>query len=225
MSDITYRDYLEPIALEDARILLCKDAEYGSSWKKRGGVGAFMMLARKWDRIEKQVDGWGHDLVKALERDTRDEGLGDDIGDLRRYLLLVLCELRARSQAALHGMAVDPMHYRSLLEGRAGSEGRRIAVSATDRWKRRGGLGVYMQLAYLWDDMEDVCRANGWDVLVAEMEPEVQELYQHLLLIGAEMRERIAPQLEAPTVTPGQSEIARTVYESLLDGTGHDDHF
>ena len=31
------------------------ERSYGDSWRKRGGIGAFMMLARKWDRIENQV--------------------------------------------------------------------------------------------------------------------------------------------------------------------------
>jgi hypothetical protein len=38
----------------DSRTIHIKEAEYDASWKKRGGVGAFMMLARKWDRLENQ---------------------------------------------------------------------------------------------------------------------------------------------------------------------------
>lgn len=67
-----------------------KDKEYGGSWCKRGGHGAFFMLARKWDRIEKQLEQHGNDLNVALAVDTRAEGILDDIGDLRCYLLLVL---------------------------------------------------------------------------------------------------------------------------------------
>jgi hypothetical protein len=52
-------------------------------------VGAFMMLARKWDRLEKQTNDFGYDLFAAINDDTRDEGILDDIRDLRRYLLLV----------------------------------------------------------------------------------------------------------------------------------------
>ena len=48
-----------------------------------------MMLARKWDRIEKQVEGYRYDIFDAMANDKRPEGLLDDIRDLRRYLFLV----------------------------------------------------------------------------------------------------------------------------------------
>ena len=52
-----------------------------------------MMLARKWDRIENQVNDSNYDIFLALEEDGRQEGLIDDIRDLRRYLLLVEAEM------------------------------------------------------------------------------------------------------------------------------------
>ena len=39
---------------DDVRELVEAEKSYGDSWRKRGGTGAFMMLARKWDRIENQ---------------------------------------------------------------------------------------------------------------------------------------------------------------------------
>jgi|TARA_R100000656_G_scaffold109441_1_gene81466 hypothetical protein len=66
---------------------------YGNSWKKRGGIGAFMMLARKWDRIENQVKTHDYDVLKALQADGSETGILDDIRDLRRYLLLVESEI------------------------------------------------------------------------------------------------------------------------------------
>jgi len=68
------------------------EKSYGNSWKKRGGVGAFMMLARKWDRIENQVKSHNYDVIKALQADVSETGILDDIRDLRRYLLLVESE-------------------------------------------------------------------------------------------------------------------------------------
>jgi hypothetical protein len=61
-----------------------------------------MMLARKWDRIEKALDPqqtenptpW--DIFAAAKRDDRAEGIIDDIRDLRRYLMLVEAELAAQ---------------------------------------------------------------------------------------------------------------------------------
>lgn len=78
------------LATQDVDILQIKGEAYGSSWRKRGGVGAFMMLARKWDRIEQQCTEAGYDIFKIIE-ETKEipDGLLDDIRDLRRYLLLV----------------------------------------------------------------------------------------------------------------------------------------
>ena len=87
-------DYLESIAQNDVKIIKEKDKEYGSSWKKRGGIGAFHMLARKWDRLEVAVTKqYGDDIFLAIREDERPEGILDDIRDLRRYLMLVESEI------------------------------------------------------------------------------------------------------------------------------------
>jgi len=69
------------------------EKSYGNSWKQRGGVGAFMMLARKWDRIENQTQREKYDIFQTIRIDNREEGVIDDIRDLRRYLLLVEAEM------------------------------------------------------------------------------------------------------------------------------------
>lgn len=115
--------HLHDIAQEDADGLFSGDPKYGYSWKKRGGVGAFMMLARKWDRLEhalapqednvtwSNMSKWipgsipAHDIFAGLEQDERSEGLIDDIRDLRRYLLLIEAEARARG--IVHGKHRD----------------------------------------------------------------------------------------------------------------------
>ena len=81
---------LDHVKLEEA------EQSYGDSWKQRGGVGAFMMLARKWDRLEKQVTEYNYDVFQAAAEDMREEGILDDICDLRRYLFLVEAEVRMR---------------------------------------------------------------------------------------------------------------------------------
>lgn len=97
---MSYRDRLREISCKDAEVLERKDAEYGGSWLKRGGIGAFMMLCRKWDRLEQAMHTEnGSDKYDVIERavcDGREEGILDDIGDLRRYLLLVEAEVRER---------------------------------------------------------------------------------------------------------------------------------
>ena len=88
----------EIISAEDWTSLDRAEEDYGDSWRKRGGIGAFMMLARKWDRIEKQVFDYTYDIFLALEEDKRPEGLMDDIKDLRRYLLLVEAHMRTKGK-------------------------------------------------------------------------------------------------------------------------------
>lgn len=107
--------FLEEVARADVTALVQKEATYHGSWKRRGGVGAFMMLARKWDRIESMlsrgseksdvVDGvtipsYNYDIFLAIEQQ---KPLGDEDGtalaeirDLRRYLILVEAEMISR---------------------------------------------------------------------------------------------------------------------------------
>ena len=87
-------DKLLDIAENDVQVLIDKGKTYGNSWKRRGGTGAFMMLARKWDRIENQAKAQDYDVFSAALHDP--DGMLDDIGDLRRYLLLVEEEVRAQ---------------------------------------------------------------------------------------------------------------------------------
>ena len=102
-----YLDKLDNVAAHDVKELKRKDEEYGSSWKKRGGVGAFMMLSRKWDRIEKQMEDNGYDIFKLIKEQNdarKKDGFLDDIRDLRRYLMLVEAEMIQRVQEE-HGRA------------------------------------------------------------------------------------------------------------------------
>ena len=101
---------LDVVAKADVAGLKKAQQSYGNSWKSRGGVGAFMMLARKWDRLENRlkktnIGGKGEHFMEPLQQydifahvvaDTRAEGVIDDIRDLRRYLMLVEAELLAR---------------------------------------------------------------------------------------------------------------------------------
>lgn len=86
---------IRQLATADVVVLEQKGRTYGSSWKSRGGVGAFMMLARKWDRIENIAKATGWDILEAGALNTGD--VLDDIADLRRYLLLVEAEVVALS--------------------------------------------------------------------------------------------------------------------------------
>tara|TARA_R110002126_G_scaffold3153_7_gene17663 strand:- start:640 stop:1014 length:375 start_codon:yes stop_codon:yes gene_type:complete len=80
---------MKEVAQNDLEALRRAETSYGDSWRRRGGVGAFMMLARKFDRIEHQSEKHGWDIFEAGEAFKGEAGLLDDIRDLRRYLLLV----------------------------------------------------------------------------------------------------------------------------------------
>jgi hypothetical protein len=107
--------HLEEVLKDAERVIREKDAQYAASWKSRGGVGAYMMLARKWDRIEAALSPMHlgdkvtcglsvninkpvapYDIITACIEDNRTEGILDDIKDLRNYLTLVEAEVVAR---------------------------------------------------------------------------------------------------------------------------------
>lgn len=121
-----YLDILRRVADSDVAGLKKAEESYGDSWKRRGGIGAFMMLARKWDRLERRCEtvpkknpvvlpvqnlpsakfvrsegeGDRFDIFCHIDYDPRSEGVIDDIRDLRRYLMLVEAEMIARGSAA-----------------------------------------------------------------------------------------------------------------------------
>ena len=86
------------IAAKIVETLYDKERTYRGSWQNRGGVGAFMMLARKMDRIEAQSKAQGYDIFKAVEVDGGKEGVIDDIDGLIGYLLLVRAETSRRQE-------------------------------------------------------------------------------------------------------------------------------
>ena len=89
MQDGSNFNLIQNLANTDVAKLKQAQESYGDSWRSRGGGGAFMMLARKWDRIENQVTKEGYDIFKTINNDPSSSGILDDIRDLRRYLLLV----------------------------------------------------------------------------------------------------------------------------------------
>ena len=61
-------EMMRTIAQTDVDCLEKAEKSYGESWKNRGGVGAFMMLARKWDRLENQVKKFDYDIFEAYKQ-------------------------------------------------------------------------------------------------------------------------------------------------------------
>ena len=102
-----YHRNLNGVVSKDVEYVVKKDTQYRSSWKKRGGVGAFFTIVRPWDRLESIAGQSGYDLLGALEKEASSDHLeGVDgtliacVRDIRRYLLLVEAELHERVQAS-----------------------------------------------------------------------------------------------------------------------------
>jgi hypothetical protein len=102
-----YLDLIGMVGVTDIDVIRRKEQEYGASWKKAGGIGAFMMLARKWDRIKQRVSvrieatdtapaANRENILEHIRADRRQERIIEDIRDLRGYLLLVEAEMVAR---------------------------------------------------------------------------------------------------------------------------------
>jgi hypothetical protein len=107
-----YWKHLQDIANRDVQQTLAKDQTYQGSWQKRGGVGAFMMLARKWDRIESILDRqFKYDVIRGVDADISgaDGTVLAEIRDLRSYLMLVEAEVMAmRAERGDVQIKIDP---------------------------------------------------------------------------------------------------------------------
>lgn len=111
IEEAQFQDRLESQVRKAIEVILDKNRQYGGSWKSRGGVGAFMMFARKWDRLEnaltirnEQGENVGYrDLFELAKVDNRQEGIIDDLEDLRNYLILALDEISQRKAALEKG--------------------------------------------------------------------------------------------------------------------------
>lgn len=101
-------DDLEGIVNYYVRKLHDKEVSYRGSWQKRGGIGAFMMLARKadrllpiieaikenWESIENHAKEHNYDIFKVWEAcQLQCDSELNDIHDLWGYLTLVITEM------------------------------------------------------------------------------------------------------------------------------------
>lgn len=103
---------LREIASKNLDICEQKNREYGSSWVKRGGTGAYhQALARKIDRIEQQAANRGYDILDVTLDEAGAEDLEDTMLDLSNYLLLIVEKRRAiRGALRVHNTADVDAH-------------------------------------------------------------------------------------------------------------------
>ncbi len=104
--------FIEYVTQEDIKELQRKETTYGGSWKKRGGIGAAMMILRKVDRLENLLYRKQYDIFDT-EMSGADGTMLAEIRDLRRYLILVEAELMARhpEDYPRPGTPADGGHY------------------------------------------------------------------------------------------------------------------
>ena len=119
LQNMAHMKFLEWIANNDIDELKRKESTYKGSWKKRGGVGAFMMMARKWDRIEGMLEARHYDVFDLSFISTKgyDGTLVAELQDLRRYLLLIEAEIYAREEPNRPGTPDDGGHHIKLAAG------------------------------------------------------------------------------------------------------------
>lgn len=102
-----FLEHVPAVVVADIATIEAKEKSHGASWKKSGGASAFMIFARKWDRIKARVTqsipatadtpaATAENILEHIPADRRVEPLLSDIRDLRQYLMLVEAEMAAR---------------------------------------------------------------------------------------------------------------------------------
>lgn len=91
----TLADRLNAICTHDLHYLITRDADYGSSWLRRGGIGAYLTAVRPIDRLDAQLAA-GTPPWDILANAHANPLVLNAIRDARRYLLLIEAELLRR---------------------------------------------------------------------------------------------------------------------------------
>jgi hypothetical protein len=215
-----YLDFLRAVAESDVRGLGNAEKSYGNSWKRRGGVDTFNMLARKWDRVEKRLatsiepgtcasGASPYDIFEHIAADTTSDGFIDDVRDLRRYLMLTEAEITARNAGDVEDSGrgyLDQLD--AIADGDVASIEEKERAYASS-WKRRGGIGAFMMFARKFDRIEQrvsseiaatsdtagAQRHNIFQHILADRRAEpllddIRDLRRYLILVEAEMAAR-----------------------------------
>jgi hypothetical protein len=78
-----------------------KDSEYGASWCKRGGIGAWFTTVRKFDRMRTQLANKEMDIWDVSDKEGTTESLEETILDAINYLLLILEKRHAIAKSSI----------------------------------------------------------------------------------------------------------------------------
>lgn len=83
-------DLMRRMANDLVSLAVVKDLSYGSSWKARGGIGAYMTTVRKSDRLEAQMKKNGYNVFDVSIAPDDSESIDETIKDAINYYLLIL---------------------------------------------------------------------------------------------------------------------------------------
>jgi hypothetical protein len=97
-------DAIQTLFNDLVKLGIKKDSEYGASWCRRKGPGAFFTIWRKIDRLETQCDNRKFDIFNVDDDPTSTESLDETFKDAIFYFALVL-EKRQAKRAALAELA------------------------------------------------------------------------------------------------------------------------
>jgi hypothetical protein len=204
----SYLDYLGAVASSDVLGLKNAEKSYGNSWKRRGGVDTFNMLARKWERVEKRLatslaGASPYDIFEHIAGDTKSDGFIDDVRDLRRYLMLAEAEIAARQAGNVEESGRDYLDQLAPIAVGDVSNIEEKERAYGSSWKRRGGIGAFMMLARKFDRIEQrvssevpgAQKHNLFQHIIADRRAEpllddIRDLRRYLILVEAEMAAR-----------------------------------
>lgn len=83
-------DLMRTLANGLVDLAIAKDKAYGASWKRRGGIGAYMTIVRKPDRLEAQMELNGYNIFDVSVAPEDGESIDETLRDTVNYCLLVL---------------------------------------------------------------------------------------------------------------------------------------
>ncbi len=88
-------DGIRKMLVEGVNLLEKKNAEYGASWCRRGGVGAFFTVWRKIDRLEEQLKRADFNMFDVSVAEDSTESIDETLIDAVLYFSLVLEKRKA----------------------------------------------------------------------------------------------------------------------------------
>lgn len=175
--------YLEEITKEDLAEIRRKEATYMGSWKKRGGIGAYFITVRKYDRLEEIARSFSYDIFAALTADLtgQDGSALAELRDLRRYLLLIESEMIARAVTLKRTFPIEALVREPNRPGTPDNGGHHSTPTRLDDGLQEDDVEYEMRPYY----MIMTSRGQGYHIVDRRKTP--IELWEHLAKLRVEL--------------------------------------